>query len=825
MQLIVSALLLLCAVIAAAEVPFPQYNATLYFLQGQPPFGPYSSLPFSHPAQRAIFDPCAAAFVTQHSDGSIWMYSTDAQSFVSVAAPAVFQKPGYEAILYLPESLQQLQQCADDGQSSSYAVVTYSIAASKLEVLECSIGNTSTQFPFLQCQLAASTILPSPPSVDNTKLTAVSTLFPPSAPPSLTNSTLFIGTSRGLWLFNFAGKSFSRAAVPMHNTTGSIIATGDVSQISCVSLWGFCFVATREHLSTANAWTNDLVHQVSPSTGEYYFLRTPGIIDAIPTAFAYDVVQDALHMANEKCVNVLFRNWTLSRVEGVHGGLPQNNLTAAAYAAADGTLWFGSSRGAMLRRQDGSWKYFFGPRWLPGPAFTAGMYVRALAVGSKGQGNNKTVMTLVATSTGISIIEKISWTLEEKASSFQSIMYRHSRYGVTADSILLSQFGNISTYRQYASANDGLWTSLYLASQIFRYAATGAEDARANAWEAYNGMMMLFNVTGRKGYPARSFQYKPVDPGSLYPSPTMPGFYFESDTSSDEIDGHLHVYPLFLDLVAETPSEKAQVSQVITDLVGYIVDNNFTLIDPVTNKPTSWGFWDPAKIDGNPDWYDDRGENSLEMLTYLVNAYEVSNDTKFVTAFDYLISVHHYDLNALNAKITQPSDVNYSDDELTFVTYLQFFWAGRRGTNPLYHRLKETVWTSLKKTFDYVRVADPSLWTSIYLFAASQMNRTSETAEDAERALWNLQTWPMSWINWPTNNSARLDLRPNPHRSHTNDFVKVAETVVPYDEMTYLLWNSDPFATQQGNGYREYCPSAFLYPYWMMRYFDQLPKS
>ena len=33
----------------------------------------------------------------------------------------------------------------------------------------------------------------------------------------------------------------------------------------------------------------------------------------------------------------------------------------------------------------------------------------------------------------------------------------------------------------------------------------------------------------------------------------------------------------------------------------------------------------------------------------------------------------------------------------------------------------------------------------------------SATADAVE----NLQSWPMSWIDWPTNNTARLDLYPN----------------------------------------------------------------
>ena len=41
-----------------------------------------------------------------------------------------------------------------------------------------------------------------------------------------------------------------------------------------------------------------------------------------------------------------------------------------------------------------------------------------------------------------------------------------------------------------------------------------------------------------------------------------------------------------------------------------------------------------------------------------------------------LVNEHGYGENVINTKITQPSDDNYSDDELNFLPYLTYFWAG-----------------------------------------------------------------------------------------------------------------------------------------------------
>lgn len=63
----------------------------------------------------------------------------------------------------------------------------------------------------------------------------------------------------------------------------------------------------------------------------------------------------------------------------------------------------------------------------------------------------------------------------------------------------------------------------------------------------------------------------------------------QGDTSSDEVTGHMAVYPLVYHLLAETPAEKQRAYRLIDDTVRYIVQNNYQLID-VTGKPTTVTF-------------------------------------------------------------------------------------------------------------------------------------------------------------------------------------------------------------------------------------------
>ena len=83
---------------------------------------------------------------------------------------------------------------------------------------------------------------------------------------------------------------------------------------------------------------------------------------------------------------------------------------------------------------------------------------------------------------------------------------------------------------------------------MFKAAVTADPADIALAWHYFGGMSLLNEVTGIKGFPARS----PTEPNETwpsgdpawFPSPSLPGWHFKGTTSSDETDGHAFVYPL-----------------------------------------------------------------------------------------------------------------------------------------------------------------------------------------------------------------------------------------------------------------------------------------
>ncbi len=167
---------------------------------------------------------------------------------------------------------------------------------------------------------------------------------------------------------------------------------------------------------------------------------------------------------------------------------------------ADGTLWIGTSRG-LMRLAPGAprWRLFHSRRYLPSD------HVNDLAVDADGA-------VWVQTPAGIARLVEKSTTLDAKmAAILKELRARHLRDGLVG-AIHGSPPGKPSAeWTQDSDDNDGLWTSLYVAAEAFRYGATGAADAKQNAWESLKALMFLEEVTGISGFAARSFV--PAAPG------------------------------------------------------------------------------------------------------------------------------------------------------------------------------------------------------------------------------------------------------------------------------------------------------------------------
>ena len=92
------------------------------------------------------------------------------------------------------------------------------------------------------------------------------------------------------------------------------------------------------------------------------------------------------------------------------------------------------------------------------------------------------------------------WTLADKAGYYEKqVRLRHIRNGFNSSYDQMEK-GNLASGRLSDSDNDGLWTSMYLGGEIFRYAVTKSEEALQNCRESLDAMERLYSINGLKGF-------------------------------------------------------------------------------------------------------------------------------------------------------------------------------------------------------------------------------------------------------------------------------------------------------------------------------------
>jgi len=496
-------------------------------------------------------------------------------------------------------------------------------------------------------------------------------------------------------------------------------------------------------------------------------------------------------VATDKGINVSngARSW--QAFTGAEG-LPIVDLTHLA-VAADGTVWLGSQSG-LVRWKDGQWTYLASKRWLPDDRVNA---IAPAADGSVWVGSPK----------GLAHLRHRTLTLADKADILQQkLESRDRRHGFVTEMHLRAP-GVLDGAIQELSDNDGLWTSLYIASQSYRYAATKLPEAKAQAWRSMQALLRLESITGISGFPARAicnvkephFVRRSLRSDSeWHESPVEKDWFWKGETSSDELDGHYFGWYVFYELAADE-EQKRQVRATCQRVTDHILDRGYYLVDK-DGLPTTWGVWAPEKLNGDPKWWHERGLGSLEMLSHLKVAAHLVGGTRYTNAYHELIRVHQYALNTLNAKI--PSGVSH-DNQLLFLSYYPLLLLERDpGLRALYT-------ASLKRTWDFERVEESPLWNFIY-------GASTGAPCDVEAAVTALREMPLDFIQWRIRNSHRADLRfdPAPPEPGSKRLLKP----LPWTERIIHKWDKSPFVLDGGSDMGEGDPTIWLLPYWMGRY-------
>jgi hypothetical protein len=532
-------------------------------------------------------------------------------------------------------------------------------------------------------------------------------------------------------------------------------------------------------------------------------------------------------------------------------GLPWNDFTSVV-AGGEGEVWLTTHLG-IIHFDGKDWQYRQGPRWLPGDD------VSSLAPDGKGG-------AWIATTAGLGRLERRPMTLAEKAEIYEGEIERFIKrtpYGFVAEAAL-GRVADKTSANPQDSDNDGLWTAMYGAGECFAYGATKDAKAKARAAQAFEALRFLQKVTQQcehappRGYIARTI--RPVewaDPniGRLasdleeqkhdifwkayeprWPKSADGKWYWKSDTSSDELDGHYFFYPLYYDLCADTEAERERVRDVVREITDHLMEHQFCLVDH-DGKPTRWGIYGPEFLNQNVYWWSERGLKSLSILCYLSVASHITGDQKYEQAARELIDHHGYAQNAMYPKVQHgPGSGNQSDDEMAFMC---FYGLLRCSAD---ENLKQMIRYSF---YQYWVNEEPEM-NPFFNFAYAGQNK--DATANGQWGPIDIRPWPgwhedamatlygftLDRLNWPHRNSHRLDITAlprirsgdldEPDRPHQRG-CRINGKVLPIENRHFNHWNTDPWQLDYGgNGGELAAGTVFLLPYYMGLYHGFIEK-
>ncbi|MCA9073748.1 MAG: hypothetical protein KDA93_01855 [Planctomycetaceae bacterium] len=495
-------------------------------------------------------------------------------------------------------------------------------------------------------------------------------------------------------------------------------------------------------------------------------------------------------------------------------GLPSTDVHSLTFDA-DGILWVGTGLG--VARYDGEiWSLRHSERWLPSDD------VKDVLIAPDGA-------AWVATNDGIGVIRSRKMTLADKADHYQTIVRaRHVRPPGLMERCRLEKPGDLSTYQPMDTDNDGMYTGLYLAGESYRYAVTKAPDAKTNAQEAFRALEFLQQVTGTPGFVARTVvpsDWESIaDRNRTYTDEEVAAhlareprwkqveerwrmsadgqWQWKGDTSSDETTGHFYSYGIYFDLVADE-QEKERVATHVAKVTDHIINGGYVFRD-IDGEATRWGVWAPEKLNDDPDWWIERGVNSVEILSYLTTAKHVTGDEKYELEIEKLLTEHRYAENILKPIDASPDYFTYIGMQLLAMSYPALLtYEDDPDRRELYLR-------SLETWFDNVRDDTSPFYGFVYGAFADGDFKQKECVE-------LLRDAPLDQIEWTVDNSQREDItlvgRPA-------EGVVQTSRLLPASERGTFRWDRNVYDARRGTGGRTEGSTAFwLTPYWMGRYY------
>jgi hypothetical protein len=487
----------------------------------------------------------------------------------------------------------------------------------------------------------------------------------------------------------------------------------------------------------------------------------------------------------------------------IHDKLPCNDITVVKNI--DSRIWFGSPKGAFMLRGDGKFDYYASLRWVPSDN------IIDIAKGAKGN-------VLLLAGNGLAEIHYEIMTLQDKAAFFEKqVRQRHIRNGFNA-TISSMKDGDPDSGVLEDSDNDGLWTSMYLGAEVFRYVVTRSPEALENCRESLDAMERLYTIHNIKGFPARSFERRGYEMHDVkvWKNADDPEWDWKSTTSSDEAIGHIFVFGTIAELI-DDEDLKSRAVKLIDALMQHIVDHDMYMID-WNGEPTKWGRWNPEYVNARPLMVGDRKITSSNIISMLQTAFHFTHKNiykqkalELMQKYGFLenlmrpmkdISYAPEDADELSKELS--SGWNHSDDEMYFLGY----WGLYR------YALNDTLKTKFRESIiDHWQAERPEKEAAWNIVTAMTGIKNFDLGESVNY----LQRYPLDLINWRVTNSQRKDIEfiPDNFRKQT-----IKEVLAP-DELPIERHNANLFQLDGGNHGKSENSAGdiWLLPYWMGRFF------
>jgi hypothetical protein len=348
---------------------------------------------------------------------------------------------------------------------------------------------------------------------------------------------------------------------------------------------------------------------------------------------------------------------------------------------------------------------------------------------------------------------------------------------------------------------------------------------------------MEYNLAKQKGDPF----WKLITP--RFPLSEDGKYRWKNDTSSDELAGHYLIYDLYYRHVAETEEEKEPIRQVVREMTDHLLRNDFNLIDH-DGQPTRWGRFGPDYLYTAQGW-EQRGLNSLMLLTYLAIAQEITGDAKYAETAEMLRDKYFYDINTVQPRPYFPPEnvvpwdngfvmlsfyalMNYDPDPERQIVYRRgledsYLFISRQ-TNPFWSFFYGATATEFEKRAESGHY--DNAFPDFGPYAQYWLDRFAGWDQDAEGSVESLRELPLDLVAWFQKNSHRLDVQhdPTPTQKYEYGWSKVDGKALPYSERGHVRLDRDCFDIDleeggEGSGMSLHEGTIFLLPYYIARFY------